>query len=309
MENRQELHFAGRKILVLSIILVSWFVTFDVFSGEPSDFVQVLQRMTQAERETGYVGLRLVITCTSSGCSVREERVVHQPPDMHFIRVLKSVGETARSSRRDGIDERRHKRRGPRWHRGDGRSRRRHGPGRRDTSRQRQQRMELLTPKEIELLSQNYTFESTSKGEIAGYKTDLLTVTPRYDGRPSKHIWVARDNRIILRVEDYDPEGNLQFMSVYTEIHFQKELVAQEVAEFKPNGAFKSRLRREQSQYIARAKAEEIIGCPLVQPQHLPEGFELHHITLRQFFRSHIVHQLYTDGLMAFSLFESKGTL
>ena len=91
--------------------------------------------------------------------------------------------------------------------------------------------MATLSQKEVELLAQNYTFDSVPADPIAGQETDLVTVSPRFEARPTKRLYLARDTGVILRIEDFDPEGNLRFMSVYTQISFEEDAVAQKLAE------------------------------------------------------------------------------
>ena len=79
----------------------------------------------------------------------------------------------------------------------------------------------LFQKKEIQLIAKNYNLEhSPSDEKIADYDIDILIISPKFASRPTKHIFFARDNGVILRVEDLDSEGVLREMSVYTQISF-----------------------------------------------------------------------------------------
>ena len=108
--------------------------------------------------------------------------------------------------------------------------------------------MATLSQKEVELLAQNYTFDSVPADPIAGQKTDLVTVSPRFEARPTKRLYLARDTGIILRIEDLDSDGSLRFMSVYIHISFEEEAIQQKLAEWRRDGNSPVEKKRRRSQ-------------------------------------------------------------
>ncbi len=283
---------------LLSIAFMLLILTVHAISEPSSDALEILKGIVNAEEKVAYVGTRMTVTNTPYGTGAREEIVIHQPPEIHAVTVL-SILEDGRSLKfgaealhKDSEGNRRDGRRGER--RGN---RSRFSPNRR--------RMGTLSQKEIELLAQNYTFSSTPADPIAGQKTDLVTVSPRFEARPTKRLYLARDAGIILRIEDLDSDGNLRFMSVYTHISFEEEAIQQKLAEWHRDGNSPVEKKRRRSQPITLPEAKTVLGNRLIEPAYLPPGFQF--LEVRYFrHRSDTVYLRYTDGMLTFTVFESK---
>ncbi|MCZ6680765.1 MAG: hypothetical protein O7E52_26345 [Candidatus Poribacteria bacterium] len=295
--------------LLLPTLLLTWLASVNWEPNDQKPFAEILQRIASAEREVSYVGKRISISWAPSGCYAHEELVLHQPPSIHFVKVLTPPRENRRFARFEELRRRREEvrrniRRGnPPAHEPPHR-RRPEGPF---FSEQWQQRIGLMTQKDIERLSQNYTLEYVLSEGVAGYDTNLLTIAPRFEGRSTKRIWISREQGIILRIEDLDAKGHLRFLSVYTQMSFQPEDVQREISAFQedtssPTGAPQS------TETVSLEAAKAAFNQQLLLPDHLPEGFELQNITLMKLRPEPTVHLRYTDGLMVLSLFEeSKG--
>ena len=260
--------------------------------------LRILKRIMNAEEKVAYVGTRMIVMNTPRGTVAREEAVIHQPPEIHAVTVLpileasRSLKLSDQESHRDGERNRRDAKRDDR--RGD---RRRFSLN--------QKRMTTLSQKEVELLAQNYTFDLVPADPIAGQEIDLVTVSPRFEARPTKRFYLARDTGVILRIEDFDPDGNLRFMSVYTQISFEEEAVKQKLTEWHRDGKSPAEKRRRRSQPITLDKAKTVLNDKLIEPTYLPPGFQL--LETRYFkHRSDTVYLRYTDGLLTFTVFESK---
>ena len=284
---------------LLPIIFILLILAASAIAETSPESLEILKRVMNAEKKVAYAGTRMTIANTSRGTIVREEAVLHQPPEIHAVTVLsiledgRSLKLNDREPRKDSEGNRRNGRRDER--RGD---RRRFPLDRRP--------MAALSQKEVELLAQNYIFDSTPADPIAGQKTDLVTVSPRFEARPTKRLYLASDTGIILRIEDLDPEGNLRFMSVYTYISFEEETIQQRLAEWRGNGRIPVEKRRRRSQPITLVEAKTVLGDRLVEPSYLPPGFQFIEARyIKQ--RSDTVYLRYTDGMLTFTVFESKG--
>ena len=260
--------------------------------------LKILKRIMNAEETVAYVGTRMIVMNTPRGTVAREEAVIHQPPEIHAVTVLPTL-ESSRSLKPSDRE----------LHKGSERNRR---EGRRDDRRGDRRRFSLdrkrlATPsqKEVELLVQNYTFNSVPADPIAGQATDLVTVSPRFEARPTKRLYLARDTGVILRIEDFDAYGNLRFMSVYTQISFEEEAIQQKLAEWHRDEKSPAEKRRRRSQPITLDKAKTVLKDKLIEPSYLPPGFQL--LETRYFkHRSDTVYLRYTDGMLTFTVFESK---
>ncbi|MCH8290804.1 DUF4367 domain-containing protein [Candidatus Poribacteria bacterium] len=288
-----------KRRMIFTYILFSMLLVQTVFmvNAESNDPTDVLQRIASAQREISYVGKRMLISWTPAGCAVREELIAHQPPSIHFVKQL--------MQRRDGTPMMRY--RGRRDSERRRRGRRSDSSGRRGFSGRLfpSRPQELLSHKDLDLLVKNYdvTLSELSE-EVVGYETDLLTIKPRFDHRPTRRIWVAKDQGVILRLEDFDANGNLRFMSVYTQISFQPERVKDALSEIPKKKEPHDDQKR--GRHVSISEAQKVFGKSLIQPSYLPEGFELQSVRLMPFGPKPTVHLQYTDGLMGFSLFESQ---
>lgn len=281
------------KYYLLSIPVLAFLLLVPRFLSADTE---TLERITEAERTVSYVGVRLNTFISSRGTRTFEELVIHKSPDMTYGKVISVLGERrsfggSRSSRPRPEDRR------------DDRRRNRNESMRsrdRDSDRWRAVRS-LISIKDIQLIAENYHLEETTLTEkIANYETDLLTITPKFTGRPTQRLFFARENGAILRVETLDAEGVLRAISVYTRISFDPEAVARKwqshEKEIKPPP--------ERSYSISLAEGKKILKAEPIQPEYLPPGFQLQHIYGTKE-KENTIHLIYTDGLLGFSIFET----
>ena len=260
--------------------------------------VSTLERIAEAERKVGYVGLRVKTFSSSRGTRTFEEMVIHKSADVSYRKVVSVVGERRSPEGSRGRDEHRNDNR-----RDDNEDRR----DRRERNRNRSEWRQIESPfskKQIELIAQNYNLEvSPSAEKIANYETDILTIMPKFADRPTKRIFFARENGVILRVEDLDAEGVLREMFVYTRISFNPETVERKWRVFEKE----IKQRPPRSDPILLADAEKILKMKPVQPEHMPPGFQLQEVrSIRSREKDSILLE-YTDGLVTFTLFEKTG--
>ena len=250
--------------------------------------VTALERIAEAEQNISYVGVRLKTSSTSRGARTMEEIVIRKTAEYSYRKVLSVVGERKESvennaREKEQRDDRRRNREF-RWH------------------RHRNQ----FSTKEIQLIAENYDLEARPWGEkIAGYETDLLIIKPKFSGRPTKHIYFAQQNSVILRVEDFDAEGVLREMFVYTRISLNPKNVETKWQTFQEE--IKPEPRRSHS--ISLEKADEVLNVKLIQPDYLPPGFQLQDIRSIKDRERTAVNLIYTDGLLDLYIFETTGKL
>ena len=260
--------------------------------------IGTLERIAEAEREISYVGTRLKTFIWSRGTKTFEEYVIHKPGDTSYRQVVSVVGERKSLGATQDKDE----------HRRDDRRRNR-GENTREDRRRDQERnkwRQVKSPfaaKEIELIAKNYNLEHRHSDEkIANYDIDILIISPKFASRPTKHIFFSRDNGVILRVEDLDPEGVLREMSVYTRISFDPETVEHKWNKFQHE--IQSETQHNPS--ITLVDGEKILATKPIQPVYLPSGFQLQDVhNIKD--RKNTIHLIYSDGLLGFSIFETTG--
>lgn len=263
--------------------------------------ISTLERIAEAESKVSYVGLRLKTFSSSRGTRTFEEVVIHKSIDASYRKVVSIVGERHSSEDSRNRDERR----GNNRERNDNRNHR----DRQETNSDRHEWRQVgsqFSKEEIELIAQNYNLEeSASTEKIVSYETNILTITPKFAGRPTKRIFFARENGVILRVEDLDAEGVLQDMFVYTRISFNPEAVERKWKAFEKE--IKPRPPRSTS--ISIAEAVKRIKTEPIQPEYLPPGFQLKDVRIIKSRENDSILLEYTDGLVNFTLFEKAGKL
>ncbi len=254
--------------------------------------IRTLERIAEAEHKVSYVGLRLKTFSSSRGTRTFEEVVIHKSIDASYRKVVSVVGERQSSE-------------GSRGRRNNNENRRDRTDRNRDRNEWRQVSSQF-SKEEIELISQNYDLdESVSTEKLANYETNILTITPKFAGRPTKRIFFARENGVILRVEDLDAEGVLREMFVYNRISFDPETVERKWEIFEKE--IKPEPRRRRSHPISLAEAEKMLKTKPIQPEYIPPGFQLQDVRSIRSKENDSILLEYTDGLVNFTLFEKGG--
>ena len=257
---------------------------------------ETLERIAEAERGVSYVGIRLKTFISSRGTRTFEEYVIHKPGDISYRKVISEVGERKSLGATQGRDERRRDDRR--------RDRDENNKNNREREQERSRWRQVKSPfstKAIELIAKNYNIEKRPSDEkIADYDIDILTISPKFAGRPTKHIFFARDNNVILRVEDLDPQGVLREMSVYTRISFDPKTVEHKWKKFQQE----IKPEPQRSFPISLIEAEKILETKPIQPTYLPPGFQLQNVhNIKD--KKHTIQFIYADGLLGFSIFET----
>ena len=261
--------------------------------------ISTLKRIVEAERKVAYVGARLRTSSSSRGTRTFEEHVIHKSEDASYRKIVSVVGERRSVNGQPNRDERQNDNR-----------RRENNENRRDRRERNRDRNEwrqirnVFSEKEIELIAQNYNLEKSASAEkIMNYETDILTITPKFAGRPTKRVFFARENGVILRVEDLDAEGVLREMFVYTRISFKAEAVN---AKWK---AIEKEIKPQQrrSRPSTLIEAEKMLKTKPIQPEYMPPGFQLQEVRSTKSRGDDLILLAYTDGLVNFTLFERTG--
>lgn len=258
--------------------------------------ISTLERIVAAEHKVAYIGVRVRTSSSSRGTQTFEEYVIHTSEDVSYRKIVSAVGERRSFNGQPNRNERQNDNR----RRENNENRRDRRERNRDRNEWRQIRS-LFSKQQIELIAQNYNLEeSASPEKIAGHEINILTITPKFAGRPTKRIFFARENGVILRVEDLDAEGVLRDMFVYTRISFNPEAVKNKWKAIEKEA--KPQQRRSRSATLA--EAEKTLKTKLIQPKYLPPGFHLQDIRSMKSRERDLIFLQYTDGLVNFTLFE-----
>ena len=168
----------------------------------------------------------------------------------------------------------------------------------------------LLKP---ELLQMNYTVAQTKGEPVAGRQTILMDILPNYEMRPANRIWVDEKTGVILRREIYASQNPAVPL-------YREEIVSFEISKPDEIDSLVRTIRRGRPPLPPPqpppARTEEYGStnalppkdrANLYLPAFLPPGFVLDKIRIIRQNRNTIYHQVYTDGLVMFSLFQLPG--
>lgn len=177
----------------------------------------------------------------------------------------------------------------------------------------------FTSPLRIDKLRENYTLIRGIDETIAGRSADGIAIRPDYDYRPGNKIWIDVETGVILKREIFNPKepNKPVYREVFIEIHFVDpdapfDVTAGESTERYMMRPQMNRQRRDRPlpvEYPALQDLPDEHRTAIHIPGSLPQGFVLDKVTLISRKQSNIYHQIYTDGLMMFSLFQVQGDL
>ena len=267
---------------IKTLLFIFSLVTFLSSCLAASADIKILKEIVEAEHELSYVGVRLRINRSRT----MEEVVIHKSEEDTYRKTIsilgeeKSIEEGNRPERRDGD--------------------RRRGRDRENREERWERQRSQFSLSEIRLIAENYELEHKRWGEkIAGYETDILIIKPKFEGRPTKYIYFAHENSLILKVQDLDAAGVLRGMFVYTRISFDPETVSKKWDEFSEEIS----IRPRSYAVISIDDANKILKNRLIQPAYFPSGFQLQHVFKHSYRGRHPVRLKYTDGLLDYNIF------
>lgn len=171
----------------------------------------------------------------------------------------------------------------------------------------------LLRP---DLLQRNYSITIAQGEQVAGRQTILMSISPKYEFRPGNRLWIDSEIGIILKREIYtskNPDIPLyREEMVSLEFKRPKELDSLRIAlspppmpppfpPMRPPGPVRP------NEYMSLNDIPPQDKIMMYLPDSLPPGFVLDKISITREPRNTVYHQIYTDGLIMFSLFQLSG--
>ncbi|MGE5508375.1 MAG: hypothetical protein ACM3RP_07850 [Chitinophagales bacterium] len=146
-----------------------------------------------------------------------------------------------------------------------------------------------------ELLRQNYTVDIKNGPVLLGRETWEITLTPRWQGSPSRRAIIDRATRVRMVVEDRDHAGRV--------------LQRREVISFQPapgrQAARPVRRAGGKERWLSAEQAASTVGPWLRYPRYLPPGYRLVGVRVGPK-PGGFVHLAFFDGLGVISLYERE---
>lgn len=162
-----------------------------------------------------------------------------------------------------------------------------------------------MTPTRWKLLQRNYKLHSLGQQKILNRPVELIEITPKSYGNPSRKLWLDKKQPIILRFEQYNCDTKKILTSYFTELNFNKKI---DPALFGiPTSAKISKQPATAQRKYQLIEAEKYLRYSLKTATYLPIGYIFDGCYLwHPRFRSdgYSIQLRYTDGLNTISIFE-----
>lgn len=173
--------------------------------------------------------------------------------------------------------------------------------------------MDELQGYNVQQLIRNYKIRVLEGGLIAGRNTYLIEIEPKNENRPSRKIWIDKEKKIALKVEQYNAQKILQRLVAFSNIDFAMD-ISDEVFRIqrsfwdmrgRPKPPEREDLWDQLQGKLDASKIREKAKFEVKILDNLPGGLALQSITMVKFEKDQNVHLIYTDGLTFVSLFQS----
>lgn len=166
-----------------------------------------------------------------------------------------------------------------------------------------------INAEQLDLLLQNYRVSVVGKDKVLERRCHIILFEPRHNFNPSQKVWLDSGIYIPLRVENYNPNGNLAWRMEYEEFAVDEKI---------PHSLFQPSLPKGckviQQRFVRKGpfKLVELPSnlkfAPLI-PKSPPPGYAFDRafvIELRQRQGEQTLQLIYTNGLSVISVFERK---
>ncbi|MGB9595627.1 MAG: sigma-E factor regulatory protein RseB domain-containing protein [Candidatus Poribacteria bacterium] len=173
--------------------------------------------------------------------------------------------------------------------------------------------MDELQSYNIQQLIRNYKIRVLEGGLVAGRNTYLIEIEPKNENRPARKIWIDKEKKIALKVEQYNAQKILQRLVAFSNIDFATD-ISDEVFRIqrsfwdmgrRPKPPEREDLWDQLQGKLDLNKIKEKAKFDVKVLNSLPGGLALQSITMVKFEKDQNVHLIYTDGLTFVSLFQS----
>ena len=164
---------------------------------------------------------------------------------------------------------------------------------------------ERLTRAVLPQILANYIVSFAGTDLVAGRETRVVNVEGKVPGRPSLRIWIDRERRLILRFERYREDGTLQETSAFINVRYDPGFASDLFTVPAPPGTQVQQQRPPRRMSIAEI-AQRVGFTPQV-PSYLPSGFQERGSRVVDVRGQPTATFVYSDGVSAITLFESRG--
>ncbi|HOP80763.1 MAG TPA: sigma-E factor regulatory protein RseB domain-containing protein [Armatimonadota bacterium] len=152
----------------------------------------------------------------------------------------------------------------------------------------------------LDLMLENYSAKLTGRDNVAGRDVNVVELTPKHKGNPSKRLWIDSETGLVLRSEDYSFDGSLRTKTVFTKVSYSRQ-----------DNQAKGNTDVLPVQFVKKMDkpdVEKAVGVKVSMPEYVPAGYVLDGISVHscECSCSHkAAHIRYTNGINSISIFET----
>lgn len=158
----------------------------------------------------------------------------------------------------------------------------------------------------LDLLLKNYSAVAGRSSRVAGRDVNVIRLTPRHRGNPSKKLWIDKTTGVILRSEDRSASGELKSRMEFTSVDYRAQ--SADIVLKEPGCVNASWVRTSAEQDISQRELEKAVGLRVERPGYLPagyvaDGFRVYQCNCKCGHKA--AHLRYTNGLNSISIYET----
>ena len=165
----------------------------------------------------------------------------------------------------------------------------------------------------LDLLQQNYIITYDPDNVAVERPADFISIEPKYEFRPGRKLWIDKETGLILKSEIFiaqNPDSPV-YREEFVTIEFivpdtppeQQEIRARPERTHRRPGYIRT------NEYNSFDEAPRWSKSYIRIPTKIPDGFALDKLLITSERQKYTYHQVYTDGLIMFSLFQIEGEL
>jgi len=158
----------------------------------------------------------------------------------------------------------------------------------------------------LSLLLSNYRLSlEPHPSTVAGRKAYVLSIIPKYRGKPTRRLWVDVATGLVLKTERAHSDGAPASISAYSEIQYRSGL-PDSLFHFRP--PYPGRIVRKMAPVIIHSPKElhRRLGAWVMLPRSLAAGYRFQNATIQSLRGKSSVQLNYSDGLSTLSLVEIR---
>ena len=156
--------------------------------------------------------------------------------------------------------------------------------------------------KSLHLIFANYTISQLPDENVASREVHVISLVPQYPGSPGLKMWIDKETFLPLKQERRNSEGKVIFSSEFTEIHFGKRILKEELNDI-PKSVKDKGFRPPYRVIGDIEELKEISRFSLSLPKYLPSGYSFREGVLLN--DGQKVALTYTNGLETIVLWQS----